>query len=67
MRTALARVSSPPDLRAGLVVLTYFALAGIAYPVVLMSLGQQALGPWWRASVVSAFFTGLGGLMGYLG
>lgn len=67
VQTALARVAIPPDLGIGFAVLAYFAAAGIAYPVVLMSLGQMTLGPWWRGSVVFAFLSGLVGLMAYLG
>jgi hypothetical protein len=67
LRSALARVDVPPDLRFGFGVLLVFALIGIVYPIVLVGIGEAADGPAWRWGVIGLFIAGLLGVMTYLG
>jgi hypothetical protein len=55
----LASVQVPPDFGRGLLVLIFFAVAGVVFPIVLMANQPDEVAPWVRALVVIAFVAGL--------
>jgi hypothetical protein len=62
----LAALTEAGGFRSGFAVLTYFALVGIVFPLVLQSRRPVPDGPSIRVAVITAFITGLGSVLWYL-
>jgi hypothetical protein len=67
VRNELHRFGRPEGVGAGVAVLTFFSIVGMAFPMVLMSLRPVPDSVPWRIAAIGTFLLGLLVLLGYIG